>query len=47
VEEGEDDEGVADDAPEPFDDLVDELTDDAGGPDAGDLTDLYGGEDES
>jgi len=46
VEEG-DDGDVAEDAPEPFDDLVDELTDDDGGPDADDVTDLYGGDDES
>jgi DNA gyrase subunit A len=41
----EDEEG--EEAPEPFDDLVDELTDDDGGPDPDDVTDLYGGEDES
>jgi DNA gyrase subunit A len=46
VEEG-DDGDVAEDAPEPFEDLVDELTDDDGGPDADDVTDLFGGDDES
>jgi DNA gyrase subunit A len=46
VEEGEDDD-AAEDAPEPFDDLVDELTDDDGGPEPHDVTDLFGGEDES
>jgi DNA gyrase subunit A len=42
----EEDETVGEDAPESFDDLVDELTDDDDGPDADDLTDLFGGEDE-
>ncbi|HVG43625.1 MAG TPA: DNA gyrase C-terminal beta-propeller domain-containing protein, partial [Longimicrobium sp.] len=43
----EEDETGGEDAPESFDDLVDELTDDDDGPDADDLTDLFGGEDES
>jgi hypothetical protein len=42
----EEDETEGEGAPESFDDLVDELTDDDDGPDADDLTDLFGGEDE-
>jgi len=44
AEDGE--EAEADDAPEPFDDLVDELTDDDG-PDPDDVADPFGGEDEN
>ena len=46
VEEG-DEEQEGDDAPEPFDDLVDELTDDDDGPDPDDVADPFGGDDEN
>jgi DNA gyrase subunit A len=42
-----DDDAEGEDGPESLDDLVDELTDDDGGPDPDDVTDLYSGEDES
>ncbi|MFL5386026.1 MAG: DNA gyrase subunit A, partial [Longimicrobiaceae bacterium] len=43
--EGEEDGDAGEDAPEPLEDIVDELTDDDG-PDADDITDVFGGEDE-